>query len=251
MNNRVAVILGPTAVGKSRVGLAVAKRLNAEIISGDSMTVYRGMDIGTAKPSLADRELVPHHLLDVLNPDEQYDVYRFQQEAGAMIREINDRGKLPVIVGGTGLYIQALLENYDFAGRNAKNKKPQEFSYRVYGLNMSREMLYARIGERVDKMLAAGLEAEVRGLLDSGLSPDAASMKSIGYRQMLWYILDGMPYDEAIGKLKQATRNFAKRQFTWYRRMNYIRWLHIREEKDYALAVEDICKDLVIAFNLV
>lgn len=251
MNNRVAVILGPTAVGKSQVGLAVAQRLNAEIISGDSMTVYRGMDIGTAKPSLADRKLVPHHLLDILNPDEQYDVYRFQQEAGELIREINGRGKLPLIVGGTGLYIQALLENYDFAGRNAKNKKPQELCYRVYGLNMPRELLYARIGERVDKMLAEGLEGEARGLLDRGLSSETASMKSIGYRQMLWYILDAMPYDEAVAKLKQATRNFAKRQFTWYRRMDYIKWLDIREEKDYALAVEDICKDLVIAFDLV
>lgn len=251
MNNRVAVILGPTAVGKSQIGLAVAQRLNGEIISGDSMTVYRGMDIGTAKPSLADQQLVPHHLIDILNPDEHYDVYRFQQEAGALIREINDRGKFPIIVGGTGLYIQALLENYDFAGRNVKNKKPQELDFKVFGLNMPRELLYPRIEERVDKMLAAGLETEVRGLLARGVSAETASMKSIGYRQMLWYILDGMPYDEAVAKLKQATRNFAKRQFTWYRRMDYIKWLDVQKPEDYDLAVEDICKDLVIAFGLV
>lgn len=113
MKERVAVILGPTATGKSKVGIELAQRLNGEIISGDSMLVYRRMDIGTAKPRSAELALVPHHLVNILEPAERYNVYQFQQQASRLIHEINERGHLPIIVGGTGLYIQALLEDYE------------------------------------------------------------------------------------------------------------------------------------------
>lgn len=114
MKPRVAVILGPTATGKSHCGIALAKRLNGEIISGDSMLVYQRMDIGTAKPSAEELAAVPHHLIDILPPDAAFSVVDFKEKAEKIIADINSRGKLPVIVGGTGLYIKALLENYEF-----------------------------------------------------------------------------------------------------------------------------------------
>ncbi len=298
MKDRVLVILGPTATGKSRVAMMVAEKLNGEIISGDSMLVYRGMDIGTAKPSKGEMARVPHHLVDILPPDAEFNVFDFKNRAEALIREINARGRLPVIAGGTGLYIKALLENYAFndvgardevrsslekiadkegsgalhgklaaidgkaaarlhpndtrriiramesalAGENVGHDAEEPlFDALVFGLSMKRDVLYGRIEARVDAMLEAGLEREVRNLLKKGFTGRCQSMRSIGYRQMLWYIEDNMPYAEAVAKLKQATRNFAKRQVTWYKKMPYIRWLELKEPPDYEDAAGIIC----------
>lgn len=251
MKQRVVVILGPTATGKSKIGLMLAQKLHGEIISGDSMLVYRRMDIGTAKPSVAERELVPHHLIDILEPEERYNAFRFQQMAGKLVQEINMRGNLPIIVGGTGLYIQALLENYEFDEPCSTKKTVGEFDAVVFGLKMERGFLYERINQRVDDMLSAGLEQEVKDLLSAGVPSDAQSMRAIGYRQMLWYLQDGMPKDEAVEKLKQATRNFAKRQFTWYRHMEYIKWFEIDRTLDYQNVCKEMCKTLVYKWNLV
>lgn len=250
MKEKVAVILGPTATGKSRVGIEIAKALDGEIISGDSMLVYRTMDIGTAKPSAEELAMVPHHLIDILEPGERFNVYQFQQKAGELITKINSRGHLPVIVGGTGLYIQALLEDYDFDAPDGNQKRPGKYDSVVFGLKMERQFLYRRIEERVDAMLGAGLEKEVRGLLEKGLDPGCQSMRSIGYRQMIWYLKDGMPYDEMVAKLKQATRNFAKRQFTWYRHMDYVEWFNIEENLDYDSVVGQMLNILVKRFKL-
>ena len=298
MKQKVLVILGPTATGKSHCAIEIAKKYNGEIISGDSMLVYKGMDIGTAKPTAEELAAVPHHLVDILPPDASFSVVDFKQQAERLITEITERGHLPIIAGGTGLYIKALLEDYAFNAaeedselraqleREAQEQGAEALHERlravapaeaerihphnvrrviralesalqgeqvnqygaaempydalVIGLSMERQALYARINKRVDLMLEAGLEQEVHGLLEQGVHPDCQSMQSIGYRQMVWYIDAGMPYDDAVEKLKQATRNFAKRQLTWYKKMPYIHWLTLAAEPDYGEAVAQI-----------
>lgn len=305
---RVAVILGPTATGKSHCAIEVARRLGGEIISGDSMLVYRGMDIGTAKPSPEELALVPHHLVDILPPGAGFSVVDFKLQAEKLIGEINGRGRLPIIAGGTGLYIKALLEGYEFSSveENTQLRRSLEqeaaehgplalhdrlrrldpraagaihpnnvrrvvraletalggdalsrsgaaempYDAVVFGLNMERDALYERINKRVDRMLENGLEAEVRRLLEQGVSPECQSMQSIGYRQMAWYISGAMDYKTAVDKLKQATRNFAKRQLTWYRKMPYIQWLTLEKEPDYKAAADIMCETLVQKFKL-
>lgn len=251
MKQRVVVILGPTATGKSYVGIQLAKQLNGEIISGDSMLVYRRMNIGTAKPTKEERAVVPHHLIDILEPNERYNAYQFQQMAGHLIDEITARGKLPVVVGGTGLYIQSLLENYNFDKPKSVKKEMGKYDAVVFGLKMERAFLYERINQRVDKMMADGLEQEIKNLLNDGVPRDSQSMTAIGYRQILWYLQDGMSKDEAVEKLKQATRNFAKRQFTWYRHMDYIKWFEVGRELNYAAICKEMLKTLVLKWNLV
>ncbi len=300
---KVVVILGATATGKSNCAIELAKKYHGEIISGDSMLVYRQMNIGTAKPSVEELAAVTHHLVDILPPDANFSVVDFKEQAQKLIHEINERGHLPIIAGGTGLYIKALLEDYAFnsveenselrarlqqlaetEGGMAVYKKLQEiapaeaerihpnnvrrviraleaamsgekinqhgaeempYDALVIGLEMERSALYNRINKRVDMMLKAGLEDEVRNLLENGVSSECQSMQSIGYRQMVWYLECGMPYEMAVDKLKQATRNFAKRQITWYKKMPYINWIKLDAEPDYEKVMKRICEMLV------
>ena len=300
---RVLVILGPTATGKSHCAIEIAKKFQGEIISGDSMLVYRDMNIGTAKPTAAELAAVPHHLVNILPPEASFSVVDFKEQAQRLITEINGRGHLPIIAGGTGLYIKALLEDYAFNSvsednelrerltREAQEQGPEalhqslaqldaEAAARIHpnnvrrvvraleaalggeqvnqygasespydalviGLEMERGALYERINRRVDLMLEAGLEQEVRDLLAHGVSPECQSMQSIGYRQLVWYINGSMDYAQAVDKLKQATRNFAKRQITWYKKMPYIQWLKLDAEANYANVVGRICEMLV------
>lgn len=300
---KVVVILGATATGKSNCAIELAKKYHGEIISGDSMLVYRQMNIGTAKPSAEELAAVTHHLVDILPPDANFSVVDFKEQAQKLIHEINERGHLPIIAGGTGLYIKALLEDYAFnsveenselraslqqlaetEGGMAVYKKLQEiapaeaerihpnnvrrviraleaamsgekinqhgaeempYDALVIGLEMERSALYNRINKRVDMMLKAGLEDEVRNLLENGVSSECQSMQSIGYRQMVWYLECGMPYEMAVDKLKQATRNFAKRQITWYKKMPYINWIKLDAEPDYEKVMKRICEMLV------
>ncbi|MDO4179060.1 MAG: tRNA (adenosine(37)-N6)-dimethylallyltransferase MiaA [Phascolarctobacterium sp.] len=303
MKERVVVILGPTATGKSNCAIEVARRLNGEIISGDSSLVYQKMNIGTAKPSKEELALVPHHLVDILPPEASFNVVDFVTQAKKLITEINARGHLPIIAGGTGLYIKALLEGYEFSsvdedtelrkrledearqsGPVALYEKLQQidsdaakiihpnnvrrviraleiamsgshvsqagtrdasiYDATVFGLRMDRDFLYARINKRVDMMLDAGLEDEVRSLLDAGLSEDAQSMQAIGYRQMVWYLRHGMDRELAIEKIKQATRNFAKRQLTWYKKMPYVHWFDVDETLNYSAIVQNMVEIL-------
>ena len=300
---RVLVILGPTATGKSHCAIEIAKKFQGEIISGDSMLVYRDMNIGTAKPTAAELAAVPHHLVNILPPEASFSVVDFKEQAQRLITEINGRGHLPIIAGGTGLYIKALLEDYAFNSvsednelrerltREAQEQGPEALHQRlaqldaeaaarihpnnvrrvvraleaalggeqvnqygasespydalVIGLEMERGALYERINRRVDLMLEAGLEQEVRDLLAHGVSPECQSLQSIGYRQLVWYINGSMDYAQAVDKLKQATRNFAKRQITWYKKMPYIQWLKLDAEANYANVVGRICEMLV------
>ena len=300
---KVLVILGPTATGKSHCAIEIAKKFQGEIISGDSMLVYRNMNIGTAKPTAEELAAVPHHLVNILPPEAGFSVVDFKEQAQRLITEINGRGHLPIIAGGTGLYIKALLEDYAFNSVSEDSELRQQLTHEaeangpealharlaaldaeaaqrihpnnvrrvvraleaalsgeqvnqygasespynalVIGLEMERAALYERINQRVDLMLAAGLEQEVRDLLDRGVSPECQSMQSIGYRQMVWYLNGSMDYEQAVDKLKQATRNFAKRQITWYKKMPYIQWLQLDAKPNYANVVGRICEMLV------
>jgi tRNA dimethylallyltransferase len=288
---RVVVIAGPTATGKTACGILLASKRNGEIISGDSMLVFRGMDIATAKPSLAERQAVPHHLIDICDPSDKYTVVDFQQQAGSLIRDITARGHLPIVVGGTGLYLKALLENYHFSPVNESMERRCEltefadrfgnealhdklealdpllsgrlkindrrriiraietieggsrvsqkrdgqspFDAFVFGLTMERSLLYDRINRRVDLMVQKGLFEEARRFYEAGIPEDCQSMKSIGYRQAIQYFKGELSKETCIEKIKQATRNFAKRQFTWYRKMPYIHWLELPAQPDY------------------
>ena len=300
---KVLVILGPTATGKSHCAIEIAKKFQGEIISGDSMLVYRDMNIGTAKPTAEELAAVPHHLVNILPPEAGFSVVDFKEQAQRLITEINGRGHLPIIAGGTGLYIKALLEDYAFNSVSEDSELRQQLTHEaeangpealharlaaldaeaaqrihpnnvrrvvraleaalsgeqvnqygasespynalVIGLEMERAALYERINQRVDLMLAAGLEQEVRELLDHGVSPECQSMQSIGYRQMVWYLNGSMDYEQAVDKLKQATRNFSKRQITWYKKMPYIQWLQLDAKPNYANVVGRICEMLV------
>ncbi len=299
---KVVVILGPTATGKSACGILLAEQIKGEIISGDSMLVYKGMNIATAKPTEEELARVPHHLVNILEPGANFNVVDFQAQAGKLITEINHRGKIPIIVGGTGLYIQALLENYTFAhtgesgelreyweafaqaqgnqalhdklarvspaeaarleindrrriiralevakeGERVSQEKAGEMPYDsvVFGLSMPREKLYARINKRVEDMVEAGIFSETRQLLEAGVPQDAQAMKSIGYHQILAYFQGKYDRETCIDKIKQATRNFAKRQETWYKRMPYIHWLEIEENISSEFYVKQMLETL-------
>ena len=288
---KVVVLLGPTATGKSFCGLEIAKRLGGEIISGDSMLVYKGMNIATAKPTEEELKMVPHHLVNILEPEAAFNVVDFKNRAAALITEITSRGKLPIIVGGTGLYLKALLEDYNFSqvgvksdlrqqleemasrdGRLALHQKLEALSpeaaaklpvndiqrviraievalegdkvseersgtlaydAQVFGLTMDRAKLYERINQRVEAMVTAGIFEETKGLMEQGVPLSCQSMRSIGYRQIAQYYQGEFTREEAIEKLKQATRNFAKRQLTWYRQMPYIHWFDLSTEPNY------------------
>lgn len=308
MKQKIVVILGPTATGKSHCGIKLALKLKTEIISGDSMLVYKKMNIGTAKPSDDELALAPHHFVNILEPYEDFNVFDFKAKAEVLITEINARGKIPLLVGGTGLYIKALLENYNFASVNEKNELRRElevfadeqgnsalysklvtldseaasrlhvndrrrviraietalegekvsqthsnevvYDAVVFGLRMPRAKLYERINARVDDMVGNGLFEETKKLLEAGIPADAQSMKSIGYRQAVQYYNGEMSKEEAIDKIKQYTRNFAKRQVTWYNKMPYIQWFDLENDFDYDQITEDMFQILVKKFKL-
>ena len=308
---KLIVIIGPTAVGKTKLSIDLALKLGTQIISGDSMLVYRSMDIGTAKPTMAERGGVVHHLIDVLEPTAEFNVVDFKENAQRLITHINNKGHIPILAGGTGLYVRALLEGYQFSEAPSDEKLRQElaaiaekygrehlhnllakvqpetaarlhpndvrrviralevhhlsgetvsqekaventllYDAVVIGLNMDRKTLYSRINKRVDIMLEQGLIDEVAGLLRQGVPPDCQAMKGIGYKEIVEHLTQGQDLLAAVDKLKQATRNFAKRQLTFYRRMPYITWYNVDEFADYNILLETIYKHVAGKFGL-
>lgn len=292
------VLAGPTASGKTALSLQLAKAHGCEIVCMDSMQIYRGMDIGTAKPTREERQAVPHHMLDVVEPEEGFSVARYQEMAEACVREIHARGHRALFVGGTGLYLRALrhpmamgdaagderirgeleqiageeggkarlhamleevdpptaarlpvgdvrrviraLEVFRITGvpfsRQRAVETPSAFDYRVVSLTMDRQALYQRIEQRVDQMLKDGLVEEVRGLLDRGVPPDAQSMKGLGYKELTPYLRGEGTLDEAVYAMKLGTRHYAKRQLTWMRREENVKWVDSLSPDAYAQA---------------
>lgn len=306
MKEKLIVILGPTATGKSNIGMLLAEKINSQIISGDSMLIYEGLDIGTAKPNKEELAKVKHHMIDILKPAESFNVADFQVMAAKIIKQINAQNKLPILVGGTGLYIKSLLEGYKFStakedsslrlelesfaqkfGNEALHKKlnnlspimakdihpnnvkrviraielaqagencvPQErqeelvYDTVVFGLTMDRAMLYERINQRVDIMFKTGLVDEVKNILASGVAKDAISLQGIGYKEVVEYLENNISYAECIELVARNTRRFAKRQFTWYKKMPYINWYDV-EKSDNIL--ENMLIKLEENFNL-
>ena len=296
-------IVGPTATGKTDVSVLAAQKLGAEIISADSMLVYRHMDIGTAKPTAGERGGVAHHMIDVVDPDEEYNVAIYSEQVGGICEGILKRNKLPLLVGGTGLYVKAVVDGYSFSeagtdpglrlrlqkecesmGREALHHKlgqvdPEtaarlhvndvkrviralEVYYLtgqtisagsgrrcqdrerliIFGLTMDRGELYARIEKRVDRMIAHGLVDEVRRLLEKGYSEKMTSMQGLGYKEIILYLKGILSLEEAVELLKKRTRNFAKRQLTWFRRDNRIRWIDVNGRKTADVAAEITAK---------
>ncbi|HEV2970246.1 MAG TPA: tRNA (adenosine(37)-N6)-dimethylallyltransferase MiaA [Pirellulales bacterium] len=287
------VLAGPTGGGKSAVGIELAQRIDGEIISLDSMAVYRGMNIGTAKPSEADRRLVPHHLIDIVDPWEDFSVAQYLDAAGDAVREIRARNRLPVFVGGTPLYLKALLrglfsgpaadwdlrrqlaevarqsdaaelhrrlaavdpaaaaklhpndvrrliralEVFHHTGRLISeqqrqfNEPPIGEPAKVFVLDWPREKLHQRIEKRVDAMFAAGLVDEVRALISigHGRSLSRTAGQAVGYREILAHLAGDTNLATTVDLVKLHTRQFAKRQLTWFRSLHECRWIPMAE----------------------
>ncbi|HHW28120.1 MAG TPA: tRNA (adenosine(37)-N6)-dimethylallyltransferase MiaA [Syntrophomonadaceae bacterium] len=291
MSLPLVVIAGPTAVGKSEIAVELALRFNGEIISADSVQLYKYFNIGAAKLTKEEQKGIPHHLFDILEPDQAFSVADYQKLARQKIQEINDRGKLPFLVGGTGLYIQAVIDPYEFpetigyedirnklreiwaqggkeelyqrlqkidpdaaqrihpndfrrisralevyylTGKTISsyinNRKKSLYKLAMVGLTRKRAELYQRIEARVDKMFADGLVEEVKSILDMGYDPTIKPLQSLGYKQVVDYLRGDCDQAAAIASTKKATRNYAKRQLTWFRRDNRIHWFSLSEE---------------------
>lgn len=241
---KVIVILGPTAVGKSKLAVEMAKKIDGEIISADSMQVYRELNIGTAKILTEEMQSIPHYFLNIKTMFESYNVWQFVTECRKKIDDIIIRNKVPIIVGGTNLYITALIKNYQFEN-SSKNEKQYQSQYNlkycIYALNYKdRSELYKKINDRVDEMINNGLIKEVETLKNKGLTTEFQAGKSIGYRELIEYFNKKQDLKTAIDKIKQHSRNFAKRQLTWLRNMRDITWLDVKNFDDNLKILIDV-----------
>lgn len=286
--NSLIVIGGPTAVGKSAFGLELAQRINGEIVSADSMQIYRGMDIGTAKPSLEERQIVRHHMIDILDVNDEYSAEQYKDDADIIIQDIINRNKTPIILGGTGFYIRALLyeHNFGFAPKNqeirdkykkilesygkdylhdllkekdyesslkihpndtkkviraleiyevsgqkksaiAQKEQKKRYDFKMYVLYCDRTELYDRINKRVDEMINKGLIDEVKSLIENGADINSQAMQGIGYKETVAYLNNQISKEELIELIKQHTRNYAKRQLTYFKGIKDAIWIDI------------------------
>ncbi len=229
MATRVAplvVIVGETASGKSDLAMYLAERFDGEIIAADSRTVYKGMDIGTAKPSSDDRARVKHHLLDVTTPDQKYNAARFQKDAKAAITDIYSRGKLPIMAGGTGLYIDSVIYSYNFDNKTMQELRSDTL---VIGVRREKDDLTQRITLRIEKMIEEGFIEEVKGL-GKKYGWDAPAMTGIGYRAFAEYIHGRITLHEAKERFIKGDKDLAKRQRTWFKRNKSIHWVEKQSE---------------------
>ena len=287
---KVLVIVGPTAVGKTALSVELAKKFNGEIISGDSLQIYKKLDIGTAKISTSEMSGIPHHLIDVIEPTDNYSVADFQKAGRQLITEITERGHLPIIAGGTGLYIQSLLYDYqlgakyeELAGKIGKKQlweylkekdplaaekihwnnqrkviralevfevtgysimtpkeKPQcLYEYCMIGLDTDRKLLYQRIDQRVDQMIAAGLVDEARFVYSLG---EIQASQGIGYKELYPYFKGEITLEEAVEQIKQNSRRYAKRQLTWFRNRLKAQWFDLLEQPKQQEEIKRVIK---------
>ena len=299
----VIVICGPTASGKTALSIELAKRINGEIVSADSMQIYKDMDIGSAKVTLDEMQGIKHYLIDCVYPNERYSVANYKQDAKAAIKEIIAKGKIPVVVGGTGLYIDSLiyeieykdieineeyrreleeirkkeglevlykkaleidpkamekispndfkritrvLEIFEATGKTKTEQEAQSrlneipYDYKVFAIDYDREKLYERINKRVDIMLEKGLIDEVKTLLKK-YSEFPTAMQGLGYKEVKQYLDGELAKDEMIEKIKQESRRYAKRQFTWFRKNKQTIWINgeANVEKNIDIILEE------------
>ena len=290
--NKIIILTGPTGVGKTKHSISLAKEINGEIISCDSFQIYKYMDIGTAKVTKEEAGGVIHHNIDIVNPDEDFNVALFKKRTESLIKDIHSRGKVPILTGGTGLYLHSLIYDLDFTGgskdseirekiekeindfglqsvytklinidKNLSNyleinnrhriirayemylvtgknpiehldefrsrKSKYDFLYLI--INDNREMLYENINIRVDQMIKEGLLAEITNLLEKGYDFNLRSFKAIGYKEFKDYFKGLISLDDVIDKIKQHSRNYAKRQITWFKRVDEGIWLNKNE----------------------
>ncbi len=287
---RVLTIVGPTAVGKTTTTIAIARRISGEIISADSRQIYQYLNIGTAKPTGKQREKVQFHLIDFIHPDDNYSCGQFARDAEAKMEEISARGHVPIVCGGTGLYIRALfkplhrlpesnkeikaklmedlnkygiehlykrlhtidpewarlispqdkqrilrgLEVYELTGKPLsvliKRKRVKSKHQPLYiGLIIPRETLYKKINARFERMIKQGLVEEVRSLLERGFNPQSNALRTIGYKEIIEYLQGNIALSEAIDKAQRRTKNFAKRQITWFSKVSGIEWYNAED----------------------
>lgn len=302
----ILVIGGPTAIGKTRVAIALAEELNGEVVAADSMQVYRYLDIGTAKPTLVERMAVSHHMIDLVDPDQPFSAADYRRLAQGAIQDIHGRGKTPIVAGGTGFYIKTLirglfpgpgedpairarlrlearkdkgqglyerlkkvdppaaarihpndifrivraLEVWELTGRpisswqeeHRKLSRPRKAF--IFGLICGHRELYRRVEARVDRMFALGLVEEVRSLLSRGYSPDLKPLQGLGYGHVVGYLQGKYTLEEAILLMKRDTRRYAKRQITWFKRMEGIKWVQVEKEGDLSEPLSFIKKSL-------
>lgn len=299
----IIIIAGPTAVGKTKTSIELAKALNTEIISADSIQIYRGCDIGSAKVTIEEMQGIKHHLIDIKEPYENYSVKEYREDAFKIINELYKKNKIPIVCGGTGFYINSLIydmnlddnsqddyvrekiyEIYEEKGidyirdalfyidknsfdrinvndtkRNIRaieyfictgNKFSDTFNsireinnnitFSYYALEMQRDLLYDRINKRVDLMLEDGLIDEVKNLMINGITKENQSMQAIGYKEIIKYLEGEWDFDFAIDKLKQFSRNYAKRQLTWFRNDSNVKMIDVNEFNNVSKIVKFI-----------
>ena len=282
---KVLVIVGPTAVGKTSFGIECAKLFDGEIISGDSIQIYKGLNIGSAKPDKEELSSAKHYLIDIKDPDDNYSVKQFQDLCREYIDKIAKDNKLPIIVGGTGLYIKAALYDYTFFEEVNKDEQYEDLSNQqiydllmqkdpkalekihinnrkrliralniyekhnkgistikdeqdhkpiydclIIGLTCDRQQLYKRIDDRVDKMIEEGLEKEIQGLLNKGISFSNQCMQAIGYKEFKDYFEGDKSLDDVIEDIKRNSRHFSKRQYTFFNNQLDVKWFENTEE---------------------
>ncbi len=281
MKQKIIAIVGPTAVGKSKMAVLLAKKFDGEIISADSIQLYKDLNIGSAKVTKKEMEGVKHYGIDIALPITQLTAFDFVQNAKGWIQEISKKNKIPIIVGGTALYVKALLENYNLGAtrdeklrenlkkeyeqkglqlmaeklkktdsimadktdlsnpvrvlraleialsNSEKSKQESEFDYKLFALNVDRELLYKRINFRVDQMFEEGLEGEVQNIL-AKYGENAPAFKAIGYKEFLPYFKKEISKDDLILQIKQHSRNYAKRQLTFIRGMSNVQFVDVQ-----------------------
>lgn len=235
----IYVITGPTGVGKTKLSIMLAKKLNGIILNADSMQVYKELNIGTAKIKEEEKENVPHYLFDIKSIKEDFNAYLYQQMGRALLEKYHDKNI--IITGGTGLYIKALLYDYTFDKKENKNKKL--YNFKLIGLTKDRNKLYEIIDKRVDKMLEEGLIKEAKALYNQNIKTRVVKT-AIGYKELYDYFDNKITKEEAIDKIKQNSRHYAKRQYTFfYNQFDDIIWYNT-DEISFEEIVEKICQNI-------
>lgn len=300
--NTIIALVGPTAVGKTKFAIRLAEMLDGEIVSCDSMQLYKYMNIGSAKPTPEELAMARHHLVDIVDPKEDFSVAQYQVMAKEAIKDILCRGKTPIVSGGTGLYLNSLIYNMDFSSapedpgyrekltktaerygceslhkmlkeqdekaaslihpNNTKKiiralerlkqgegrikqfsdieEESDDYNTTLIGLTRDRAELYDRINRRVDILIEEGLLEEVKYLRHMGLTQSNISMKGIGYKELMDYLDGEYTFEEAIDTIKKNTRHYAKKQLTWFRRYDKMKWYNISDFDSDEDAIEEI-----------